>query len=272
MMAEVARRLEMPHVTKDSILQGLRQVGIATGDIVFVHASLSAFGHVAGGADAVVDALLETVGDSGTVAVPTFTWSSFHQAATVTFDTVNTPSEGMGLVAETLRQRPQAMRSRHVCHSVAAIGPHAEAIMADGVHPFWNGSSLQQLCSLDSWCLMLGVTFDACTLLHAVEELMQVPYRYYRDFRGSTVILPDGAEVAARSVEFLPREGTVSDFAKMGGVFERDGILQTARVGGALLTNARARDIVVVTKRHLEEDPYYLMTSEARACLLEEDP
>ena len=54
-------------VTKTDIVRGLRDVGIREGDIVGVHSSLSKFGYVEGGADAVIDALLEAVGSSGSV-------------------------------------------------------------------------------------------------------------------------------------------------------------------------------------------------------------
>ena len=72
-----------PHVTYTMLVDGLRNLGLADGDVVLVHSSLSRFGYVEGGADTVVDALLAAVGDEGTVAVPTspVTWrggSHFH--------------------------------------------------------------------------------------------------------------------------------------------------------------------------------------------------
>ena len=60
-----------PIVAPNDITSALRELGIRRGDRMFVHSSLSAFGHVNGGAEAVVDALLETVAPGGTVAVPT---------------------------------------------------------------------------------------------------------------------------------------------------------------------------------------------------------
>lgn len=51
----------------------LRQLGVRAGSVLIVHASLSAFGTVEGGADTVVGALLDCLTPSGTLAVPTFT-------------------------------------------------------------------------------------------------------------------------------------------------------------------------------------------------------
>ncbi len=246
------------HVTKDEIRAGLAAVGLRPGDVVLVHSSLSSFGHVEGGADAVIDALLEAVGERGTVVVPTFTWRAFHDKPVVVFDVANTPCE-TGLIPETFRRRPGVLRSRHVCHSVAALGPHAAEVMGDGIHPFGPGSSFDRLLRLDSWNLLLGVSFGVCTALHAVEEFRQVPYRYYRDFRGSKVILPDGTVEPSEAVEFLRRSGYENDLEKAGRLFEEAGILRTARVGEASITNARMRDIFRVASERLERDPYFLV-------------
>ena len=45
-----------PAVTQADIRDGLLSMGIGPGDVVFVHSSLSAFGHVDGGADTVIEA------------------------------------------------------------------------------------------------------------------------------------------------------------------------------------------------------------------------
>ncbi len=100
-------------VTKDDMQGALRTVGIEKQDIVFVHSSLSSFGHVKGGADTVIDALLETVGDYGTIAVPTFTWGNFHDKEKVVFDTVNTPCE-TGRIPKVFRMRNGVIRSVHM--------------------------------------------------------------------------------------------------------------------------------------------------------------
>ena len=60
-------------LTRKDIVKGLRALPINPGDILLVHSSLKSFGRVEGGADAVIDALLETVGAEGTVMVPTIT-------------------------------------------------------------------------------------------------------------------------------------------------------------------------------------------------------
>ena len=59
-----------PTITREEIAQGLRELGVAPGDCLIVHASLSSLGWVAGGAQAVVGALRDAVFPRGTIAVP----------------------------------------------------------------------------------------------------------------------------------------------------------------------------------------------------------
>ena len=59
-------------ITKKDIVDKLRKIGLKQADHIIIHSSLSSFGKVAGGADSVIDALIEVVGKEGTVIVPTF--------------------------------------------------------------------------------------------------------------------------------------------------------------------------------------------------------
>ena len=52
---------------KSDIIDALKRVGLQRGDTVMVHTSLGKIGYVCGGAQAVIEALIETVGEEGTV-------------------------------------------------------------------------------------------------------------------------------------------------------------------------------------------------------------
>lgn len=250
-------------VTAEDIRRGLTSIGIEKGDSVFAHSSLSSFGYVKGGADTVIDALLEMVGDSGTLVMPAFTWEGFHDKQNIIFDLVNTPSE-VGRITEVFRKREGVMRSTHICHSVAAIGTQAQYVMGEGIKSFGKGSSFERLYQLNSWNLFLGVSFSVCTALHMVEEFMQVPYREYRDFKGSQVILPQGTEMPSKSVEYLPKEGYHNDFEKMEEVLSHENLLYICQIGDAKIINVRIRDIFEVTKRYMEQDIGFLLTPQSK--------
>jgi hypothetical protein len=61
-----------PH-TVASLKSDLRSLGLVSGDVAMLHASRSSVGFVAGGPQAIVQALLEILGQQGTLVVPTHT-------------------------------------------------------------------------------------------------------------------------------------------------------------------------------------------------------
>ena len=67
--AEVVQRTEVP-ATVESLQADLRALGLGAGMLVLVHSSLSAMGWVCGGSVAVIAALREVLGSTGTLVMP----------------------------------------------------------------------------------------------------------------------------------------------------------------------------------------------------------
>ena len=61
-------------ILKEEIIQKLREVGLEKGDAVMVHTALKRMGYVCGGAQTVIEALMEVVGKDGTIMMPTQSW------------------------------------------------------------------------------------------------------------------------------------------------------------------------------------------------------
>lgn len=61
-------------VTPDDMKTALKDLGVRKGQAIMVHTSLSSLGYVRGGAQSVIEALLESVGDEGTIMMPTQSW------------------------------------------------------------------------------------------------------------------------------------------------------------------------------------------------------
>ena len=149
-------------LTRDRIADALRQIGVRPGAVLMIHSSLRSLGHVVGGAATVVDALLEALGPSGTLVGPSFNYET-AQAPGFVFDPLNTPSD-MGAIADEIRRRAGNLRSRHLTHSVSAIGPQAEAIVTAGGLTAWDADSpLGTVFKLGGHFLLLGVTYDSFT-------------------------------------------------------------------------------------------------------------
>lgn len=69
----------MRTVSKKDIVEGLREIGLKEGDIVIVHTSLKSMGYVCGGAQTVIEALIEVVTSEGTIVMPTQSWKIWIQ-------------------------------------------------------------------------------------------------------------------------------------------------------------------------------------------------
>ena len=68
-------------VTPGDIKAALRDVGVKKGQSIMVHTSLSSLGYVCGGAQSVIEALMENVSDEGTIMMPTQSWKNLDPAA-----------------------------------------------------------------------------------------------------------------------------------------------------------------------------------------------
>ena len=197
------------------------------------------------------------------VGMTTVPSDTYHDAHGVAFDVGQTPSE-TGRISETFRRRPNALRSTHICHSVTAVGPMASHLLGDGVHSFGIGSTFDRLYMADAWIVLLGVDFSVCTALHMVERFADVPYRHYRDYAGSSVILADGRSVPSRSLEYLREPGYGNDFGKMGRILTEDGVTRTACIGQGTVTVVRIRDLFQRTMQRMRQDIGFLLSEDSK--------
>jgi aminoglycoside 3-N-acetyltransferase len=247
-------------VTRAMIADGLRGLGVRAGDVLLVHSSLKRFGHVEGGVEAVIDALLDAVSPGGTVMVPTLTGTASHGPADPpVLDVVNSPC-WTGLIPETFRKRPGAVRSWHPTHSVAAIGPRADDLLRDHFtcgSPCGPDSPYLRLAELGGKVVFLGVTLDCCTLLHGVEELADCRYHMQAVPSPGAVIDADGA--AHHGSFRLHQWGTPRRFTIVEPLLLAEGLLRLGRIGNANVRVLDAHGLVDRVGAILREQPRYLV-------------
>jgi len=236
-------------VTKDDIKEGLREVGLKQGDVVMVHSSLSSFGYVEGGPDAVIDALLETVGPEGTVMVPTFSSGDSEP-----FDPRTSPSR-VGRTTEVFRIRKEAVRSLHPTHSVAAIGWEAIELTKDHdkTSPLGKESPLDRLVDRDGSVLLLGAPLTTNSTVHVGEIRAGVPYGWERDVK----VRDRNGKV--REVHLAQVPGHSGAFGKIEKPLRARGAIREMEIGGSLVRLMRARDIIEVTMEMLKRDTAALL-------------
>ena len=176
-------------ITVSRLKQDLAALGLCAGDTVMVHASLRSLGWVCGGAQAVIQALLDSLGPGGTLVMPTHTngltdpatweappvpeaWWEAIRDEMPAYDPVRSPTRDMGAIPELFRSWPGVVRSVHPNFSVAAHGPQAVHIAQPHApdDPFGPDSPYARLYDLDARILMLGTAYDTCTMLHLAER------------------------------------------------------------------------------------------------------
>lgn len=192
-MTELFTILNTPEFqSKQTLTHQLQQVGITAGDSLMIHSSLKAMGWIAGGAQAVVEALMDAVTPEGTLVMPAQStdnsdpvyWmeppvpENWHQPIRdelPAFDPHLTALRGMGKVAECFHRHPDAVRSPHPAHSFVAWGRYASEWMSEQPleDSFGKRSPLGKMMEADVKILLIGVDFDACTALHYAEFMQE---------------------------------------------------------------------------------------------------
>lgn len=235
-------------VNKQDIIGGLRKLGLVSGDTVVVHSSLSCFGKVKDGAKAVVDALLEVIGSKGTLIVPTF---NFNPGV---FDPEETPSI-VGAITEELRKRPDALRSKHPTHSVAAIGALADVITEghEKTDAFGRSSALFNALQVRAKILQLGTDQTSNSMIHVAEEIAKVPY--LERSRQVKIKSPSGKIVQI----WVRRPGCSRGFGAVEEVLQDQDAINETFIGDCTARLMSARDVVDAAVDLLKTDPEALL-------------
>lgn len=209
-------------IDKTRLIRDLRHLGLKAGDLVMVHSSLSAIGRVKGGANTLVQALLDVLTPSGTLAMPVF--------GTIPFD-VKTSASTLGVIPEALRTHPRAVRSFHPTHSVAAVGPRADDLIAKHLEsPTAAGRDTPygRLIDMGGKILLLGVDNDRNTTMHTLEEYVGAPYLSDR----KVTYLDSRGREHTKTLKLFP--GPHRDFIGLDPLFREQGVEIIGKVGDAV--------------------------------------
>jgi aminoglycoside 3-N-acetyltransferase len=240
---EAVERSTLAPATVRSLTGDLAALGVPRGGTLLVHSSLRALGWVAGGAEAVVEALLAALGPEGTLVVPSFStartdparwqhppvpesWWPVIRAETPAFDPRVSSTRQMGVIVDCVLRWPGTVRGPHPHVSLAAHGPLAASIVSP--HPLDAGlgdaSPMGRLYDLDAHVLLLGVGHGNNSSLHLAETRAGFPGKEF--YEEGAAVLVDGER---RWVTFTDFQTDDEDFPDVGAAFEASG--DTTRVG-----------------------------------------
>jgi len=255
------KKIPRIRVAKEDIELALKKLGLGKGNIIGVHSSLSSFGYVKGGADAVIDALLEVVGREGTIVMPTHSANLDKVKLTpeekvagvlwlyriLPYDPKETPCT-TGTIPETFRKRKDVTRSLHPMFSVAATGPKAKEIIEEG-----RGNVLKawkKLLELDGYILLIGVDLGVCTAMHLAEERVVLPKHILEKITPPKWFVEKYPE-DQWEWDFAP----YPEFSKMEVPCLEHEIMKTTKVGEATFKLVKLRDLIDLYEEYLKKNP-----------------
>jgi len=195
---------------REQLTADFRNLGVAAGDTVMLHASVRAVGEVAGGPDQIHLALKDALTDDGTLMMYASCPRYYDEVGRgnlspdkeheileklAPFDPLTARSaRDNGALVELFRTWPDSRVNPHVARFVF-WGKQTEHLNAP--QP-WNyalgaGSVLERFLHLDGKILLLGCDHDTATFLHYVEHVGDFPGK--RILRYKVPVIEDGRRV-----------------------------------------------------------------------------
>lgn len=260
------RRTYAPFIDSADITAALRELGINRGDLLLIHSSFSSLGNVIGGAQAVIEGILDALGPEGTLVMPTLSMRNFSNAYREWH--IGRPSD-TGYLTDYFRTLPGVLRSDQATHSVAALGPLARELTWEhaargprdcifGEFAFGHASPWQKLYDLNGKVVFIGVQMDVNTLKHLIEAQLVETRLLAVAAPEKRARLREGIwrhehyeQVVAGSTE---RMWPFYDGLRMQAELDRQGLIAHARCGSAEWLCLDIRAMADTTTAILEAD------------------
>ena len=171
----------MIHIyNKEEITRQLEQLHTPKGAIVLMHSSLRSIGAVEGGAEGLLDILIDYfTRDGGLFCVPTHTWHNLGKDITLDMDS---DESCLSAFAGVAIRNGRGIRSENPCHSMVVFGDRekAEAFVEGELFvstPTAPESCYGKLIEQGGFVLLVGVGQTKNTCLHTVDEMLNIPNR-----------------------------------------------------------------------------------------------
>jgi aminoglycoside 3-N-acetyltransferase len=163
----------------------LKDIGLSKVKDIYITGNLTALGRIRINKTLKMGLLLKAfqnnIGIDGTIFS---TAASMNLCNTkIPFDIDKTPSHQMGAFAEYFRQLPDTIRTNHPFWSICGLGKNANKLKRVSRHAFGVGSPWSIFLRLNATQVNMGLhPSRAVTLIHHIETIVGVPYRYTKEF------------------------------------------------------------------------------------------
>lgn len=249
---------------KEDITEQLKLMSAPRGSIVLMHSSLRSVGRVEGGAEALLDALIEYfTAEGGLFCVPTHTWAYLNDE--ITLD-MTSPRNCLGAFSTVAASDPRGLRSENLTHSMVVFGDRERALrfvadeaeISSGTDP---RSCYGKIYSERGHILLVGVGHNKNTYIHCISELLKMKNRLTPEPLRARIRKKDGA-VEERSIHAHLTDYTndISQrFPKYETAFRYHGCITDGYIGNAptqLCDAAGMKRVVeIILERNGGEDP-----------------
>ena len=242
----------------------LTDLGIRKGSVLMAHTGMSGIESISGTADLFQNmkdldsTLTAKLGDSGTLLIPTFSYSFCNNKP---FNPLRTGSR-VGMFSNYFMKAESTQRSTHPIFSFAARGALAGKIVQNvSEDSFGWDSAFDRAGSLDTDIAFIGCDFNSCTFVHHIEQKFNADYRYLKEFKGN--IIRDGKTTPSRATFFVRdlERNVENNFRTIGQELLDLKIMKSLTHGDFTAYLVNARDLFNYAWHRMLSDPYVFLES-----------
>ncbi len=206
---------------KNTLIKAFKKIGVRKGDILYVasdstHILYKTFEKLKergktteeiknDAMNAVLDALMESVGERGTLLIPTF---NFEFCAGGAFD-YNSTKSATGILGDAARKRSGFRRTSHPIYSFAVWGKDRDYLTSLKNIDAWGGDSpfaflLHQYEKAKFLSIDINNEGEGFSFVHFVEQALLAEHRYHKKFTG--YYINENGEKALRTYSMYVRD------------------------------------------------------------------
>ena len=166
----------------------------------------------------------------------------------------------MGIISEFVRKDPKSRKVFHPIYPFSIIGKYADELIKHRYKGGYSKDSIfNKLLELDAKIIQIDKVYKSTTLIHHVEEILKVDYKYYKNFTGY-VIDENGKKYEDTFNLYVRKldEGYVTDVIPIGKILEDEGVMKIDKIGDATVWYMKARDVYDCTEKAIQKNPYIL--------------
>lgn len=249
------KHTDIKNKKREELKINFESLGLGSGDVVLIRASLGAVGRMDEKADTFINALLDVVGAGGTIISLAFTGGSFLKSPKKQDAYTVAKKSYAGALPNAMIERSDSVRSLHPMCSYVGIGKYACEITCDHDASSPAYAPVRKIIELEGKCVLVGCVGSSpgFTTTHLAE--------YDLGYLKKLPIFP-----WLNSVYYLDKDGSLKifrrqdpglcskSFYKFYAIYVKEEILKTGYVGNAYSIMAPAAGAYNIDKRILKND------------------